>query len=81
MERGIQVGAPVDLHHSLRAVPMDVINDYAFNKSYHFLDREDLGAYFFNTIHGIGQGLDFPAIPHSPSPRDEDLLVAHSTDF
>lgn len=47
VEKGIEDGKPVDLHHAFRAVSVDVISDYAFDQCYNFLDRDDLGATFF----------------------------------
>ena len=57
MQKGVEEGVPGDLHHAFRAVSADVICDFAFNKSYDFLGKEDLGAYFFRTVHGIGPAL------------------------
>lgn len=57
MQEGMAKRVPVDLHHAFRALSMDTTSDYAFNKSYHFLDKEDLGAYFFRMSHGIGPAL------------------------
>ncbi|KAF1985483.1 cytochrome P450 [Aulographum hederae CBS 113979] len=45
---------PADLHHAFRAVSVDVITDYAFNKSYNLLGSDDLGADFFAMVRGIG---------------------------
>jgi len=57
MQEGIEKGLPVDLHHAFRAVSMDVISDFAFNQSYNFLERGDMGAYFFRMARGIGPAL------------------------
>jgi cytochrome P450 len=57
MQEGIAKGVPVDLHHTFRALSMDVISEYAFNKSYDFLEKEDLGSYFFRMARGIGPAL------------------------
>lgn len=47
MQDGIDLGTPVDLHHAFRAVSVDVISDFAFDRCYNFLDKEDIGATFF----------------------------------
>lgn len=57
MQEGIERGVPVDLHHAFRAVSVDVISDFAFNKSYNFLEKEDLGAYFFRMVRGVGPAM------------------------
>lgn len=57
MQDGIARAVPVDLHHAFRAVSIDVISDFAFNRSYDFLDRDDLGAYFFRIVRGIGPAM------------------------
>jgi cytochrome P450 len=66
MQAGIEKGVPVDLHHAFRSVSIDVISDFAFNKSYEFLNKDDLGSYFFRTIHGAGPALwvfqQFPSL-------------------
>ena len=33
---------------------MDVITDYAFNRSYNLLQKRDLGAQFFALVRGVG---------------------------
>ncbi|CRG89588.1 Trichodiene oxygenase [Talaromyces islandicus] len=56
----------IDLHHGFRAISVDVISDYAFNKSYQFLDEADFGVSFFNMIRDFGPGFwffqQFPAL-------------------
>ena len=47
MQEGIDQGKPVDLHHAFRAVSVDVISDFAFDRCYNFLDQDDIGAKFF----------------------------------
>ncbi|KAI9710333.1 MAG: hypothetical protein M1820_002828 [Bogoriella megaspora] len=53
-ERGVSDQEPIDLHHAFRCVSVDVITDYAFDKSYNLLDTSDLGAHFFAIARGIG---------------------------
>ena len=53
MQRGIDQGQPVDLHHAFRAVSVDVISDFAFDQCYDFLDRDDIGATFFEMARGM----------------------------
>ncbi|GME38124.1 Benzoate 4-monooxygenase cytochrome p450 protein [Neofusicoccum parvum] len=47
MEAGILDKKPVDLHHGFRSVSVDVITDYAFDRSYNLLDTPDFGKKFF----------------------------------
>lgn len=56
-ERGIARGEPVDLHHAFRAVSVDVITEYAFDKSYSLLESPDLGEHFFAMIRGVGPAM------------------------
>jgi hypothetical protein len=51
------VGQDVDLHHAFRAVSIDVITEYGFNKCYDLLDEPDLGRHFFLMVRGIGPSL------------------------
>jgi hypothetical protein len=44
---------PMDLHHGFRAVSVDVITDYAFDKSYNLLNSPSLGAEFFELLRGM----------------------------
>ena len=46
--RNFNQGEEMDLHHGFRAVSVDVITDYALNKSYNLLDSPDLGEEFVN---------------------------------
>jgi cytochrome P450 len=66
MRAGIEKGVPVDLHHAFRSVSVDVISEFAFNNSYEFLDKDDLGAYFFRMVRGGGPALwafqQFPSL-------------------
>jgi hypothetical protein len=66
MQDGIEKGLPVDLHHAFRSVSVDVISEFAFNKSYNFLDEDDPGAYFFRMVRGVGPALwafqQFPSL-------------------
>lgn len=57
MQAGIDQGKPVDLHHAFRAVSVDVISDFAFDRCYNFLDQPDIGATFFQMARGIGPAL------------------------
>ena len=65
-QEGIDKGVPVDLHHIFRSVSMDVISEFAFNKCYDFLEKDDLGAYFFRMVRGVGPALwafqQFPSL-------------------
>lgn len=47
-------GKAVDLYHAFRAVSIDVITEYAFNKCYDLLDTPDLGRHFFLMVRQIG---------------------------
>jgi len=47
-------GEAMDLHHGFRAVSVDVITDYALNKSYNLLDSPDMGQEFANMWDGLG---------------------------
>lgn len=53
MQQGIDKGVPVDLHHAFRALSVDVISEYAFDKSQDLLEQDDLGAGFFRMIRGL----------------------------
>ncbi|KAH8787243.1 cytochrome P450 monooxygenase-like protein [Hyaloscypha finlandica] len=53
----LSVGQTVDLHHAFRAVSIDVITEYGFNKCYDLLDKPDLGRHFFLMVRGIGPSL------------------------
>jgi cytochrome P450 len=57
VSRRFNTGEPVDLHHAFRAVSIDVITDYSFNKCYDLLDAPDLGRQFFLMVRGIGPAL------------------------
>lgn len=57
MQAGLDSGTPVDLHHAFRAVSVDVISEFAFDKCYDFLDKDDVGAEFFEMARGIGPAL------------------------
>ncbi|KIV95977.1 hypothetical protein PV10_03563 [Exophiala mesophila] len=63
-QKGIDAGQPIDLHHAFRSVSVDVISDYAFDSSYDLLDKEDIGAYFFRMVRGLGPAFyTFQQIP------------------
>ena len=64
MQAGIDHGHPVDLHHAFRAVSVDVISDFAFDRCYDFLDKQDIGATFFEmgSRHRPG-ALGLPPVP------------------
>lgn len=47
-------GEEMDLHHGLRAVSVDVITDYALNKSYNLLGAPDMGKFFADMWDGLG---------------------------
>ena len=53
----IEQGVPIDLHHAFRAVSIDVISDFGFNKSYDFLKKPDFGAHFFGMVRGLRPAL------------------------
>ncbi len=57
MQDGVDQDQPVDLHHAFRAVSVDVISDFAFDKCYNFLDRDDIGATFFEMARGLGPAM------------------------
>ena len=57
METGIRNRKPVDLHHAFRSVSVDVITDYAFDKSLDLLDSPDLGSNFFAMVRGVGPAM------------------------
>jgi cytochrome P450 len=52
--RKFEKGEEMDLHHGFRAVSVDVITDYALNKSYNLLESPDLGEEFANMWDGLG---------------------------
>lgn len=45
---------PMDLHHALRAVSIDVVTDYAFGQSYNLLESPDFGYDFFMVVLRLG---------------------------
>jgi cytochrome P450 len=59
MNADLQKSGRIDLHHTFRAVSVDVITDYAFDNCYNFLDRADFGVEFFNMIRDFGPGFWF----------------------
>lgn len=65
MQAGIDSDEPVDLR-AFRAVSVDVISDFAFDNCYNFLDKDDIGATFFEMARGIGPALwifqQFPSL-------------------
>jgi hypothetical protein len=54
VSRKLSVGEAADLHHGFRAVSIDVITDYAFDRCYNLLDSPDLGVHFFTMIRRTG---------------------------
>lgn len=50
-------GEAMDLHHAFRAVSVDVITDYALNKSYNLMDEPGLGEWFANMWDGLGPSM------------------------
>lgn len=52
-----KAGEMLDIHHGCRAVSIDVITEYMFNKCYDLLDAADLGTQFFELVRGIGPAL------------------------
>jgi hypothetical protein len=52
-----KAGEMLDIHHGCRALSVDVITHYMFNKSYALLDAPDLGTHFFELVRGIGPAL------------------------
>jgi cytochrome P450 len=66
-------GQPVDLHHMFRCVSVDVISEYAFDRSYALLDTPDLGAHFFAMVRGIGPAMWF--FQQFPPLRDVALTI------
>ena len=52
-----KAGEMLDIHHGCRAVSIDVITEYMFNKCYNLLGTPDLGANFFELVRGIGPAL------------------------
>lgn len=57
MQDGVEKDRPVDFHHAFRAVSIDVISDFAFDRCYDYLDQEDFGEAFFQMSAGIGPAL------------------------
>lgn len=54
IDKTIATGKPMDLHHALRAVSIDVITEYAFGESYGLLDTPDFGYDFFMLVLRLG---------------------------
>ncbi|KAL6915276.1 hypothetical protein FSST1_006771 [Fusarium sambucinum] len=54
IDNTIATGKPMDLHHALRAVSIDVITEYAFGESYGLLDTPDFGYDFFMLVLRLG---------------------------
>ena len=52
--RKFNSGQSLDLHHTFRAVSVDVITEYAFAQCYDLLDRPDIGRSFFAMVQGVG---------------------------
>jgi cytochrome P450 len=47
---------PMDLHHALRCVSVDVITEYAFDRSFDLLHTPDLAVQFFANLRGLAPG-------------------------
>lgn len=54
IENAITKGQPMDLHHALRAVSIDVITEFAFGESYGLLETPDFGYDFFMLVLRLG---------------------------
>ena len=54
MEKAVHERIPCDLHHGFRAVSVDVISSFAFDKSLDLLDEKDLGARWQSLITAVG---------------------------
>lgn len=76
---GIAAKQPVDLHHAFRCVSVDVITEYAFDKSYDLLDSPDLGAHFFRMVRGLGPAMYF--FQQFPLMRDVTLKIPPSVAY
>ncbi|KAI9815380.1 MAG: hypothetical protein M1832_005519 [Thelocarpon impressellum] len=50
---------PVNLHDGFRAVSVDVITDYAFDRCYDLLDKDDFGADFMSMVRHLGPAVWF----------------------
>ena len=57
LDKKFSVGLPLGLHHGFRAISVDVITDYGFNKCYDLLDKSDLGLNSFAMVQGIGPAM------------------------
>jgi hypothetical protein len=55
--RNSKAGEMLDIHHGCRALSVDVITQYMFNKSYALLNAPDLGNHFLKLVRGIGPAL------------------------
>jgi cytochrome P450 len=54
IDNAITTKKPMDLHHALRAVSIDVITEYAFGQSYDLLETSDFGYDFFMLVLRLG---------------------------
>lgn len=54
METAVHEKRSCDLHHGFRAVSVDVISSFAFDKSLDLLDEKDLGARWQSLITAVG---------------------------
>lgn len=54
IDNTIKTKKPMDLHHALRAVSIDVITEFAFGKSYDLLETPDFGYDFFMLVLHLG---------------------------
>lgn len=66
MRQAFATGGAIDLHHGFRAISVDVITDYAFDRCSNYLDEEKFGVAFFNMIRDFGPATwffqQFPAV-------------------
>ena len=54
VDNAVHEKLPCDLHHGFRAVSVDVISSFAFDKSLDLLDEKDLGARWQSLITAVG---------------------------
>lgn len=54
MDKAVHKNLPCDLHHGFRAVSVDVISSFAFDKSLDLLEEKDLGARWQSLITAVG---------------------------
>ena len=54
IQKALNAGKSIDLHHGFRAIAVDVITDYAFNSCYNLLERDDFGVHFLAMMQDLG---------------------------